>query len=60
MLALTQVTGPSVLRIRGQDVLPEQAGPSLILALRTYDTELTAGAMVVVDERKARACVLPL
>ncbi len=60
MLALTHAAGPSVLQIRGPHVLPEDIGPEVVAALRQYDSVLAAGALVVVDKRKARVRVLPL
>jgi predicted nuclease of predicted toxin-antitoxin system len=60
MLALTHATGPSVLQVRGQYVLPEDIGPAVIGALRQYDAALAAGALVVVDLKKSRVRVLPL
>jgi predicted nuclease of predicted toxin-antitoxin system len=60
MLALTQATGPSVLQVRGQYVLPEDIGPVVIAALRQHDAALAAGALVVVDVKKSRVRVLPL
>ena len=60
MLALTHATGPSVLQVRGQDVLPEDIGPVVIAALRQHDAALAAGALVVVDVKKSRVRVLPL
>lgn len=60
MLALTHATGPSVLQVRGQNILPEDIGPVVIAALRHYDAELAAGALVVVDLKKTRVRVLPL
>ncbi len=59
-LALTHATGPSVLQVRGQDVLPEDIGPVVIAALRQHDAALAAGALVVVEVRKSRVRVLPL
>ena len=59
-LALTHARGPSVLQVRGQKVLPEDIGPTVIAALRQYDSELAKGALVVVDLKKARSRVLPL
>lgn len=59
-LALTHATGPSVLQIRSQDVLPEHAGRVVIAALRKHDAALAGGALVVVDESKSRVRVLPL
>jgi predicted nuclease of predicted toxin-antitoxin system len=60
MLALTHSTGPSVLQVRGQNVLPEDIGPVVIAALRQHDAALAAGALVVVDAKKSRVRVLPL
>lgn len=60
MLALTHATGPSVLQVRGQNVLPEDIGPVVIAALRKHDSALAAGALVVVDVKKSRVRVLPL
>jgi predicted nuclease of predicted toxin-antitoxin system len=60
MLALTHATGPSVLQVRGQNVLPEDLGPVVIAALRQHDAALAAGALVIVDVKKSRVRVLPL
>jgi predicted nuclease of predicted toxin-antitoxin system len=60
MLALTHATGPSVLQVRGQSVLPEDIGPAVIAALRRYDASLATGALVVVDLKRARVRILPL
>lgn len=59
-LALTHAKGPSVLQVRGQNVLPDHMGPLVVAALRQHDAALAAGALVVVEERKARVRVLPL
>src|SRR4051794_7956115 len=42
MLALTHAAGPSVLQVRGQNVLPEDIGPVVIAALRQHDAALAA------------------
>jgi predicted nuclease of predicted toxin-antitoxin system len=60
MLALTHARGPSVVQVRGQNILPEDIGPIVIAALRQYDAILAAGALVVVDLKKSRVRVLPL
>lgn len=60
MLALTHATGPSVLQVRGQNVLPEDIGPVVVAALCQFDADLAAGALVVVDVKKSRVRVLPL
>lgn len=60
MLALTHAAGPSVLQVRGEDVLPDHMAPLAIAALRQHEADLAAGALVVVDERKSRVRILPL
>lgn len=60
MLALTHSTGPSVLQVRGQAVLPEDIGPVVIAALSQHDAALASGALVVVDLKKSRVRMLPL
>jgi predicted nuclease of predicted toxin-antitoxin system len=60
ILALTHANGPSVLQVRGQDVLPGHMGPVVAAALRQHEAALAAGAIVVVDEKKSRVRVLPL
>lgn len=59
-LALTHAGGPSVIQMRGQRVLPEHIGPLVLAALKQYEAEFSAGALVVVDEARSRVRVLPL
>jgi predicted nuclease of predicted toxin-antitoxin system len=58
-LALTHAGGPSVLQVRGQRVLPEHMGPWVLAALKRYETELSAGALMVVEETRSRVRILP-
>jgi predicted nuclease of predicted toxin-antitoxin system len=60
MLALTHASGPSVIQVRGQNVLPDHMGPVVATALKQHETDLTTGALVVVDESKSRVRVLPI
>ena len=60
MLALTHATGPSVLQVRGQNVLPEDIGPAVIAALHQHEAALATGSLVVVELKKSRVRVLPL
>jgi predicted nuclease of predicted toxin-antitoxin system len=60
VLALTHDAGPSVVQIRGQDVLPDHMGNLLIAALRQHETDLAAGAIVVVEESRCRVRILPI
>ena len=59
MLALSHAMGPSVIQVRGQDVLPDHMGPLLVAALRQHEADLAAGAIVVVDEKRSRVRILP-
>lgn len=60
ILALTHTSGPSVLQIRGENILPEHMGPMVFAALRQHEAALENGAVVVVDERRSRVRVLPI
>jgi predicted nuclease of predicted toxin-antitoxin system len=60
LLALTHAAGPSVLQIRGEDVLPNHMENLVIAALHQHDADLAVGALVVVDESKFRVRALPL
>ena len=60
MLALTHAAGPSVIQVRGRDVLPDHMLPIIVTALNQHESELTAGALVVVDEVKSRVRILPI
>jgi predicted nuclease of predicted toxin-antitoxin system len=59
-LALTHAGEPSVIQVRAQRVLPGQIGPIVLAALKQFEAELTAGALVVVEPAKSRVRVLPL
>lgn len=60
MLALTHATGPSVIQVRGQNVLPDHMAPIVMAALKQHETDLASGALVVIDESKSRVRVLPI
>jgi predicted nuclease of predicted toxin-antitoxin system len=59
-LAVTHAAGPSVLQIRGQDVLPENVAPLIMATLRRYEEQLKAGALAVVEKNRSRIRVLPI
>ena len=59
-LALTSASGPSVLQVRGQNVLPENLETSVLVVLRHYESELESGALVVLEAGRSRVRVLPL
>lgn len=60
LLAATRATGPSVLQIRSQDVMPENVGAHVVDVLTTYASEIDRGAIVSIDEASARIRILPL
>lgn len=60
ILAATHVDGPSVVQIRTQDVLAEGFVALLVATLRQLEAELSAGALVVVDESRSRVRLLPI
>ena len=60
ILALTRGTGPSVLQVRAQNVLPDHLEGPVIAALNQHEADLTSGALVVVDESRSRVRVLPI
>lgn len=60
LLALTHRSGPSVLQVRGQNVLPDHMRHLVIAAIRQHETDLENGALVVVDESRNRVRILPI
>ena len=60
ILALTHATGPSVVLIRGPQLLPSQIGDVVVECLKTYEQELAHGALIVIDHQRKRVRVLPL
>ena len=60
MLALTHATGPSVIQVRAQDIMPANLGATVISVLRKHSLLLDQGVLIVVDETRARVRILPL
>lgn len=60
LLALTHKTGPSVLQVRSQNILPDHLGGLVIAAIRQHESDLAAGALLVVEESRNRVRVLPI
>ena len=60
MLALSHGTGPSVIQVRAENVLPDYLGDTVIAALTQHEADLSSGALVVVDESRSRVRVLPI
>lgn len=60
ILAATNAEGPSVIQLRAQNIDPSATGPLVVAALRQFRKQLESGALIVVDENKARARILPI
>jgi len=60
ILALTHASGPSVIQVRTQDVLPSAIGATVLHVLESHADDLERGAIVTVDEMAARVRILPL
>jgi predicted nuclease of predicted toxin-antitoxin system len=60
ILAATQAEAPSVIQIRGQDLLPENMSTPVINALRQFESLLEDGALVTVNFNRAKVRILPL
>jgi len=60
LLAATRAESPSVFQIRTDDVSPDALAPRAIDLLRRFTPQLSAGALVVVDEMRERVRILPL
>lgn len=60
ILAATAADSPSVIQIRTQDPTPEHCGRVVVYTLHRYGDALAAGALISVDENRARVHLLPL
>ena len=60
MLALTQAVSPSVIQVRTQDVTPTHLERMVIGVLKNNESLLQEGALIVLDEGRARVRILPL
>lgn len=60
MLALTRGESPSVIQVRTQNILPSHLVDIVISVLRENESPLERGALIVIDEQRARVRLLPL
>ena len=60
ILAATGADSPSVIQIRTDDPTPQSMKEAVIAALHQFQSELSAGALIVVDPEKIRARILPI
>jgi predicted nuclease of predicted toxin-antitoxin system len=60
VLSATRAKAPSVVQIRVQDVLSDHFRDVLLRALRQFQAQLESGALLVVDESRSKARLLPI
>jgi predicted nuclease of predicted toxin-antitoxin system len=60
LLAISEADTPSVIQVRTQDVFPDKLGKIVLAALKQFQSELEAGALVTVNEAQAKARILPI
>lgn len=60
LLAATQRQRPSVLLIRSDFLVPDLVGRAVLAAIRSAEAELTNGAILSFDAKRARLRILPL
>jgi predicted nuclease of predicted toxin-antitoxin system len=60
ILAATGNDRPSVVQIRADRALPHEIGIQVVDALKLFELELDAGALVTVNPKKTRVRALPL
>ena len=60
ILALTRASGPSVIQVRTQDVMPQRLAIKVVSVIDRHSDVLSKGALIVIDESRARVRILPL
>ena len=59
ILAATKADSPSVLQLRTQNISPKSIGESVVSAFKQFEELLNQGALVSIDQKRARARILP-
>lgn len=59
ILAATGADSPSVIQLRTQNISPKRLGKLVISAFKQFEELLHQGALVSIDEKRARARILP-
>jgi predicted nuclease of predicted toxin-antitoxin system len=60
LLAHEGARAPSVIQLRGNDVMPVAIAKAVVQALTLHEADLSAGAIVTIDLVRARVRLLPL
>jgi predicted nuclease of predicted toxin-antitoxin system len=60
ILASTNAPRPSVIQVRGQDLIPDRIGTYVVDALVQFRSQLTNGCLLTLDTARVRVRLLPL
>jgi predicted nuclease of predicted toxin-antitoxin system len=60
LLASSKVSGPSVIQIRSQDLLPDAVGSLVLKSLGEVRLHLETGALVTIEPGRHRIRILPI
>lgn len=60
LLALAGMSGPSVLQVRTEDVMPASIGERVVAVLREFAKEFELGALATLDTTNRRLRLLPV
>lgn len=60
LIALAGLSGPSVVHVRSQGILPSQIGTTVVAVLQAHQESLASGAIVTIDDAAARVRILPV
>lgn len=60
LIALAGLSGPSVVHVRSQRLLPAQIGTTVVDVLRVHQGTLASGAIITIDDAAARVRILPV
>jgi len=59
ILATTKASRPSLIQLRSRQTLPERVGGVVVTAVKQFEDELAAGALVTIDPTGSRVRILP-
>lgn len=59
ILAATGADSPSVIQLRTQNISPKHLGELAVSAFKQFEELLHQGALISIDEKRARARILP-
>lgn len=60
LLAFSNFDKPSVIQIRTQNIMPSNIGQKILNSLLQFEEILNEGALIIIDDNKNRARILPL